>query len=65
MHQKPTNLGLLDGVLDVVVCLCIGDGVTDANWMTLDEQPVVDDHLNVSIELSSLFVALLQVDDVK
>ena len=45
-------LSLLDGGDDVGVSPGIGDGVTDTDAVALQQQPVVDDGLNVSVKFS-------------
>lgn len=49
-------LGLLDGCNDVGVGPGIGNGVADSNAVTLQQQPIVDDGLNVPVELAVFLI---------
>ena len=49
-----TNLGLFNGVLDILVRERISNGVSNPNTGSLQHQPVVDHSLNVPIELTTL-----------
>ena len=42
-----------------LVGLWIGNGVSDADAVTLDEEPVVDDRLDVAVEPPVLLVTIL------
>ena len=58
-----SNLSLFNGVLDINVSLWIGNGVPDANAVTFDQQPVVDDRLNVTIQQARRLVTHFKEDD--
>lgn len=58
-------LGFLNGVLDFGVRLGVGNGVTNANCVAFDQQPVIDDNLDVGVELASLLISLLKIDNVQ
>ena len=54
--------GFLDGRDDVGVCAGIGDGVSDTDAVALEEQPVVDDRLDVAVELAVFLETRAKVD---
>ena len=54
--------GLLDGGNNVRVCAGIGDGVSDTDAVALEEQPVVDDRLDVAVELAVFLETRAKVD---
>ena len=62
---SPAHLGFLDRVLDVDVGLRVSNGVANPNGVSLHEEPVIDDGLDVAVEESSLVEAQLQEDDMK
>ena len=54
--------GFLDGRDDVGVGAGIGDGVSDTDAVALEEQPVVDDRLDVAVELTVFLEKGAKVD---
>ena len=65
-YGNPTrraNLSLSDGLLDVIVGELIGNGVSDANTVPLEEEIVVDDRLDVAVEIPGHLVVKLHGND--
>ena len=64
-RQTAFYLGFLDCILDFGISLRVGNGIADSNRVTFNQQPVVDDDLDVGVELASLLVSLLEVYNVE